>query len=147
MLADVAGQDVRLSAAAPAPSAAAKMSAIAPAGSSRPNTAEPATNTLAPAWVTGITVSRTQLKQATAYAVASGVRHLVQFELMDYTAMTFRDATFTKAFTQETANYATDKRALVREALPGAPRRGQHLRPSTVRSRRRTSAAPPSRPC
>jgi tocopherol O-methyltransferase len=66
--------------------------------------------------VTGITVSRVQLEQAVKYAAASGVRHLVRFELMDYTAMTFRDATFTKAFTQETANYAGDKRALVREA-------------------------------
>lgn len=66
--------------------------------------------------VTGITVSRVQLQQADEYASASGVRHLVRFELMDYTAMTFRDATFTKAFTQESANYAVDKRALVREA-------------------------------
>jgi cyclopropane fatty-acyl-phospholipid synthase-like methyltransferase len=65
--------------------------------------------------VTGVTVSRVQLEQAAAYAAASGVRHLVRFELMDYTAMTFGDATFTKAFTQETANYALDKRRLVRE--------------------------------
>lgn len=65
--------------------------------------------------VTGITVSRVQLEQATAYAAASGVRHLVQFELMDFTAMTFGDATFTKAFTQETSNHALDKAALVRE--------------------------------
>lgn len=66
--------------------------------------------------VTGITVSRVQLKQATEYAAASGVGHLVAFELMDYTATPFPDATFTKAFTQESANYAADKRALVREA-------------------------------
>src|SRR5215210_4426345 len=37
--------------------------------------------------VTGITISRVQLEQAAKYAVASGVRHLVQFVLMDYTAM------------------------------------------------------------
>ena len=65
--------------------------------------------------VTGITVSRVQLEQAAAYAAACGVRHLVRFELMDFTAMTFRDATFTKAFTQETANHADDKAALLRE--------------------------------
>lgn len=65
--------------------------------------------------VTGITVSRVQLEQAAAYAAASGVRHLVQFELMDFTAMTFPDATFTKAFTQETSNHAVDKRELLRE--------------------------------
>lgn len=66
--------------------------------------------------VTGITVSRVQLEQAAKYAAASGVGHLVKFELMDFTTMTFRDAMFTKAFTQETANYAADKRTLVREA-------------------------------
>jgi len=66
--------------------------------------------------VTGITVSRVQLEQAVKYAAACGVRHLVRFELMDHTAMTFREATFTKAFTQETSNYAIDKRALLREA-------------------------------
>lgn len=65
--------------------------------------------------VTGITVSRVQLEQAAAYAAASGVRHLVRFELMDFTAMTFPDATFTKAFTQETSNHADDKAALLRE--------------------------------
>src|SRR5205085_11939119 len=63
--------------------------------------------------VTGITVSRVQREQAAAHAAASGVGELVRFELMDYTATAFRDATFTKAFTQETANYAADKRALV----------------------------------
>jgi len=66
--------------------------------------------------VTGITVSGVQREQAARYAAASGVRHLVQFELMDFTAMTFPEATFTKAFTQESSNYAMDKRALVREA-------------------------------
>ena len=53
---DVAGQDVRLSAGLPAPTAAAKMPAMAPGGSARPNTADPATNTLAPASATGTTV-------------------------------------------------------------------------------------------
>ncbi len=66
--------------------------------------------------VTGITVSRVQREQAAEYAAASGVRHLTQFEVMDFTAMTFRDATFTKAFTQESSNYALDKRELLREA-------------------------------
>jgi cyclopropane fatty-acyl-phospholipid synthase-like methyltransferase len=66
--------------------------------------------------VTGITISRIQREQAAEYAAASGVGHLVQFELMDYTAMTFRDAMFTKAFTQESSNYAVDKRLLLCEA-------------------------------
>lgn len=66
--------------------------------------------------VTGITISRVQLEEAVAHAQASGVGDRVKFELMDYTAMRFPDATFTKAFTQETANHAIDKRALVREA-------------------------------
>jgi tocopherol O-methyltransferase len=66
--------------------------------------------------VTGITISRVQLAEARAHAEKSGVQSLVSFELMDYTAMRFPDATFTKAFTQETANHAIDKRALVREA-------------------------------
>lgn len=66
--------------------------------------------------VTGITVSRVQLEQAAAYAASSGVQHLVQFALMDYTAMTFPKATFTKAFTLETSNYAPDKGVLLREA-------------------------------
>ena len=65
--------------------------------------------------VTGITVSRVQLEQAAEYAAASGIRHLVQFELMDFTAMTFPDATFTKAFTLETSNHALDKGELLRE--------------------------------
>jgi SAM-dependent methyltransferase len=34
---------------------------------------------------------------------------------MDYTAMTFPEGSFSKAFTQETANYAIDKRVLFRE--------------------------------
>lgn len=66
--------------------------------------------------VTGITVSRVQREQAAKYAEASGVGHLVRFELMDYSATNFPDATFTKAFTLESANYAADKRALLREA-------------------------------
>lgn len=66
--------------------------------------------------VTGVTVSRVQLRRAAAYAAAAGVGHLVRFELADYAATPFPDDAFTKAFTQETANYAADKRALVREA-------------------------------
>lgn len=66
--------------------------------------------------VTGITISPVQIEEATAHAKKSGVSELVTFELMDYTAMTFPDATFTKAFTQETANHALDKGTLLREA-------------------------------
>lgn len=66
--------------------------------------------------VTGITISPVQVRQASAYAKASGVGDRVRFELMDYTAMRFADATFTKAFTQETANHAVDKLALLSEA-------------------------------
>ena len=66
--------------------------------------------------VTGITVSRAQLQQAAAHAAAtSGVQHLVDFELADYTATRFADASFTRAFTQETSNYAVDKRRLLAE--------------------------------
>lgn len=66
--------------------------------------------------VTGITISRVQIDEATAHAKRSGVSELVRFELMDYTRMTFPEASFTKAFTQETANHALDKRTLLEEA-------------------------------
>lgn len=66
--------------------------------------------------VTGITISPVQRERAMVYAARSGVADRVRFELMDYTAMTFDDATFTKAFTQETSNHALDKHALLREA-------------------------------
>jgi cyclopropane fatty-acyl-phospholipid synthase-like methyltransferase len=66
--------------------------------------------------VTGITVSRVQLAEAKRHAAAKGVEHLVDFELRDFTSTGFADATFTKAFTQETANYAVDKGQLLKEA-------------------------------
>jgi tocopherol O-methyltransferase len=65
--------------------------------------------------VTGITVSNVQLRQAMEEARRAGVGHLARFELMDYTAMDFADGTFTKAFTQESANYAVNKLDLLKE--------------------------------
>jgi ubiquinone/menaquinone biosynthesis C-methylase UbiE len=65
--------------------------------------------------VTGITVSSVQVRQANEHARRAGVDHLVSFKLMDFTCMDFADATFTKAFTQESANYAVDKLDLLKE--------------------------------
>jgi tocopherol O-methyltransferase len=65
--------------------------------------------------VTGITVSGVQVRQAIEQARRAGVDHLVNFRLMDYTAMDFPDAMFTKAFTLESANYAVDKLDLLKE--------------------------------
>jgi cyclopropane fatty-acyl-phospholipid synthase-like methyltransferase len=65
--------------------------------------------------VTGVTVSAVQVRRATQYARRVGVDHLVEFKLMDYTAMEFPDRTFTKAFTQESGPYAADKRDLLKE--------------------------------
>lgn len=77
--------------------------------------------------VTGVTVSQVQLEQATRYAASSGVSHLVRFELMDYAATNFPAGTFTKAFTQESANYADDKRMLIAEAYRVLARDGRYV--------------------
>jgi tocopherol O-methyltransferase len=65
--------------------------------------------------VIAITVSTVQVRQAKENAQRACVDHLVDFKLMDYTSMDFADATFTKAFTQESANYAVDKLDLLKE--------------------------------
>jgi tocopherol O-methyltransferase len=77
--------------------------------------------------VTGITVSEVQVEQATQEARRCGVEHLVKFNLMDYTAMDFVAGTFTKAFTQESGNYAIDKLELLREIFRVLAPRGRYV--------------------
>jgi cyclopropane fatty-acyl-phospholipid synthase-like methyltransferase len=66
--------------------------------------------------VTGITVSKVQLSKAIENARSAGVSDLVSFELRDYTRTGFAAQTFTKAFTQESSNYALHKIDLLNEA-------------------------------
>jgi tocopherol O-methyltransferase len=77
--------------------------------------------------VTGITVSKVQLQQAVQKAQRCGVDHLVRFNLMDYTDMDFPPGTFTKAFTQESGNYAMDKLQLLSEVFRVLAPQGRYV--------------------
>jgi tocopherol O-methyltransferase len=68
------------------------------------------------AQVSGITLSPVQLRIARAAASKSRASRRLDFTLQDYTETGFADATFTKFFAIESACYAENKAALLREA-------------------------------
>ena len=69
--------------------------------------------------VTGITLSAAQVKRATRYARKRKVGHLVDFQVMDFTAMTFPDASFDVVWAQESVCHSplTGKQDFLKEAF------------------------------
>jgi tocopherol O-methyltransferase len=66
--------------------------------------------------VTGITLSEKQVEQAAANAKQRGVDNLVDFQVMDYCATDFPDASFDVVWGCESICYAEDKHQFVKEA-------------------------------
>ncbi|MBI5915463.1 MAG: methyltransferase domain-containing protein, partial [Bacteroidetes bacterium] len=65
--------------------------------------------------VTGITLSRRQVKNAFSYAEEKGVGHLVRFEQMDYTKTRFPDGHFDVVWAIESMQTASDKNLFFKE--------------------------------
>lgn len=66
--------------------------------------------------VTGITLSEKQVLQAKANAAKKGVRHLVDFTIMDYAATDLPSASFDVVWGCESICYADNKERFIREA-------------------------------
>ena len=66
--------------------------------------------------VVGISINEKQIKQATEYAKAEGVDHLVRFEVNDWTKTGYPEGSFNVVWGIETICYAIDKADFLREA-------------------------------
>lgn len=66
--------------------------------------------------VTGITLSERQVQQATANAKKTAISDLVDFQVMNYGATSFPDASFDIVWGCESICYADDKEQFIREA-------------------------------
>jgi len=67
--------------------------------------------------VVGITISKSQVKLAKMYAKRTGVGHLTDFVLGDYTRMPFPNNYFDCVYAVESVCHATPKRAFLKEAF------------------------------
>jgi tocopherol O-methyltransferase len=66
--------------------------------------------------VVGITLSARQVQKARSYAARRGLAHRVQFEVADFTATPFPDASFDVVWAVESLCHAAHKAAFYREA-------------------------------
>lgn len=66
---------------------------------------------------TGISIVPYQIKQAEQKSKEHGVGHLSSFQVADYCAMPFQDASFTVVWAIESVCYALDKKAFLEEAF------------------------------